>query len=154
MAATPLSTISTRMPDASTTPAAANCPASFAGGGRERRSSIRPKANTIAAPPAMPASSHVGSIAPVEEARADAREQAEEDADAAERRRLVLVPAVAGRGGDEAATEAVSQQRPDRQRCDRESNDCCDGAHGGNGSDALLSSCVAVLSGTEYAVLP
>ena len=34
-------------------------PGELAGGGRERRSSIRPNANTIAAPPAMPASSHV-----------------------------------------------------------------------------------------------
>ena len=87
-----------------------------------------------------------------EQARADASQEAEEDADAAERRRLVLVPAVAGRGGDEAAAEAVAQQRPDRQCGDREGDDGSDGAHGENGSDALLSSCVAVLSGTEYAV--
>ena len=53
-------------------------------------------------------------------------------------RRLLLVPAVAGRGGDEAAAEAVAQQRPDRQCGDREGDDCCDGAHGENGSEAAV----------------
>ena len=93
--------------------------AAAANGGRRSR----PNANTIAAPPAMPASSHVGSIAPVEQAGADACEQAEEDADAAERRRR---PARAsgrrtgrrrsGRRGRCAAAPRSSARRPGRRR--------------------------------------
>ena len=68
------------------------------------------------------------------DARADPRQQAEEDADAAEQRCVLLVPAVGRRGGDEAATEAVAKQQPDRQRGDRKGDDSGDGAHRENGS--------------------
>ena len=139
MAATPFSTISTRMPDASTTPAAANCPASFTGGGSERRSSIRPNAKTIAAPPAMPASSHVGSIAPVSRHAPMPASRPRKMPTPPNDGVSCVVPAVARRGGDEAAAEAVAQQHPDRQRGDREGDDCCDGAHGENGSAGVLS---------------
>ena len=61
------------------------------------------------------------------------RDEAEEDADAAERGRRARVPALARGVGDEPSADAGAQEPPERQRRDRERGDRSDRVHGTEG---------------------
>src|SRR5205814_1299018 len=65
--------------------------------------------------------------------------EAREDAHAAERRRDVLVPAIAARRRHDPRHERRAQQRPDRERGNRQRNETDDGAHRAASSDRKSS---------------
>ena len=122
-------TISTFRPLASTTTAAVICAASFARGLRRRRSSTRPATKTIVTPARIPPSSPDHSTAPLASASAIAGDEPREDADAAERRRRLLVPALVRRDGDEARAEGRAEEEPENRGGDRERGDRDDRNH-------------------------
>ncbi len=64
---------------------------------------------------------------------ADARDEAEEDADAAERGRRARVPALARGVGDEPSSDSGAQEPPEGQGRDRERGDRGDRVHGTTG---------------------
>ena len=114
---------STCRPAAIAMPAAANCATSFASGLRCRTSSTSPAAKRSAAPARIPASSRLGSSVPVRPRRGNTGEQAEEDADAAEGRRAAVVPALAGRMGDEVLRERRVQEEAKGEPGSRQGGD-------------------------------
>ena len=84
-------------------------------------------------------------------ADADRREdpggEAEEDADAAERGRRLLAPALAGRVRDESPGDGRVEERPDHERAHGQSDHGCGCAHAGHGNRAVLGRGVEILTG-------
>ena len=127
------STSSTRRPAAIAIPAAANWAASFAIGLRCRTSSTSPATKRTPQPARIPASSHDGSTAPTASARATPAASPHGDPDAAERRRGAVVPALAGRVGDEPRRGGGgAQEGPEGERRDRQGGDRDGRFHGGS----------------------
>ena len=91
-------------------------PPSFASGGSGAASSASPTTKRIVQPPRIPSSAPSTSTAPAAPATRHAGEDPGEDADAAERRRDLLVPAVA-RG--EATTRPASGERSSGEEHER-----------------------------------
>ncbi len=80
-------------------------------------------------PARMPPSSPLHSTAPVGERDQHCRDEAREDADAAEKRGRALVPPLAARLGDETAAEGEAEESPENGERDGERRDRDDRIH-------------------------
>ena len=150
-----LETISTRVPVAITSAAAATWPPSLASGGSAWMSSASPTTKTMAQPPRIPSIAWSRSIAPVARG-ADAGHDPREDPDPAQRRRDLLGPAVALRRGDEAARRGPSAGARRGRARRRERDEHRGGAHGAalRAVPARAKSNEVLLSPCEWGGLP